>query len=71
MSKIMDHAKQSDGQQGPGTDKGELLLSSVISRRKLLAAMGGLGAVVAAGGLLLNGSQTAKAAISGDVVLTG
>lgn len=72
MSEIMDHSKQSDGQQGtgtgPGADKGTLLSTSVLSRRKLLAAMGGLGAAVATGGLLFNSPQTASAAISGNVI---
>ncbi|MBP1991753.1 NosD domain-containing protein [Paenibacillus eucommiae] len=44
------------------------LSSTGLSRRKLLAAMGGLGAAVAAGGLLFSVPQTVKAAISGDVV---
>ncbi|BBH23492.1 hypothetical protein Back11_48370 [Paenibacillus baekrokdamisoli] len=65
MSEIMDHSKQIDGQQRTGTgpdagadtdtDKGTL------SRRKFLTAIGGLGAVVATGGLLFNNPQLASA----------
>jgi len=59
MTKIMDQSNQNDGQ--PRTDTGLDADNGALSRRKFLAAMGGLGAVVATGGLLFGSPQIAGA----------
>ncbi|RAV19394.1 glycosyl hydrolase family 28-related protein [Paenibacillus contaminans] len=74
MSEIMDQVKQSDERQGvaarPDATKGNASSAAELSRRKFLTAMGGLGAAVATGGLLLGGAGSASAAVktSSDVV---
>ncbi|MBP1991755.1 NosD domain-containing protein [Paenibacillus eucommiae] len=56
------------GNTGRATETEASFSPSGLSRRKLLAAMGGLGAAVAVGGLLFTSPRTATAAISGDVI---
>ncbi|MBP1995534.1 glycosyl hydrolase family 28-related protein [Paenibacillus eucommiae] len=79
MPETMDHFKKSDEQQGTVREQGqgsdgdkELLLSTqALGRRKFLAAVGSLGAVVAAGGLLLSSPQSvhaSKKSSIGDVI---
>ncbi|BBI36544.1 glycosyl hydrolase family 28-related protein [Cohnella abietis] len=59
----MNHSKESNGQEikGMEVDQGKVASSSPFSRRKFLAAMGSMGAVVATGSLLLSGPRMVAA----------